>query len=112
MRLLRWIEQPTCRRTMMALDYRSELKRPVVLTLAGVAILGWLLALGLGLSSSDQLQQARAETTRLQQTEATLRQHLDEQQRAAGSLADLQTRLSGAGQQLTQITQAREQVQA
>jgi hypothetical protein len=32
---------------MMPIDYRSELKRPVSLALAGAAILGWLLALGL-----------------------------------------------------------------
>ena len=31
----------------MAFDYRSELKRPLSLALAGVAILGWLLALSL-----------------------------------------------------------------
>ena len=61
----------------MAFDYRSELKRPLSLALAGVAILGWLLALSLGLSSSAQLQQAQAETTRLQQAEATLRRQFD-----------------------------------
>jgi septal ring factor EnvC (AmiA/AmiB activator) len=96
----------------MPVDYRSEIKRPVSLALAGAAILGWLLALGVGLSSSDQRQEAQTEITRLQQAEATLRQQLDEQQRTGGTLADLQARVAGAEQQLTQITQAREQAQA
>ena len=43
----------------MAFDYRSELKRPLSLALAGVAILGWLLALGLGLSSSADLSKPK-----------------------------------------------------
>jgi uncharacterized protein HemX len=97
---------------MMPIDYRSELKRPVTLVLAGAAILGWLLALGLGLSSSDQLQQARTETTRLQQAQVTLQRQLDEQQRAGGTLADLQAKVAGAEQQLAQITQTQEQAQA
>jgi hypothetical protein len=42
----------------MAFDYRSELKRPVSLALAGAAVLGWLLALGSGFSSSNELQEA------------------------------------------------------
>ena len=92
----------------MPIDYRSELKRPVPLGLAGAAILGWLLALGVGLSSSDQQQEAETEIIRLQQAEATLRRQLDEQQRTGGTLAELQTRVAGAEQQLAQITQARE----
>ena len=96
----------------MAFDYRSELNRPLSLALAGVAILGWLLALSLGLSSSAQLQQAQAETTRLQQAEATLRRQFDEQQRTGGTLADLQARIAGAEQQLAQVTQAHEQVES
>ena len=56
----------------MALDFRAELKRPMSLMLAAIAMLGWLLALGIGLSSSDQMQEARAETTRLQQARIDL----------------------------------------
>src|SRR5688572_28858265 len=96
---------------MMPIDYRSELKRPLSLALAGAAILGWLLALGVGLSSSDQQQEAQTEITRVQQAEATLRRQLDEQQRTGGTLADLQAKVVGAEQQLAQITQAREQAQ-
>jgi hypothetical protein len=54
----------------MPIDYRSEIKRPVSLVLAGAAVLGWLLALGMWVSYSNRLQEARAETTRLQQAEA------------------------------------------
>ena len=96
----------------MAFDYRSELKRPASLVLAAVAVLGWLLALAIGLSSSDQMQEARAETTRLQQAQVDLQRQLDEQQRTGRTLANLEDRVSAAQQQLTQVTRAREQVQA
>jgi hypothetical protein len=62
---------------MMAFDCRSKIRRPVSLALAGAAILGWFLALGVGLSSSDQQQEAKTEITRLQQGEATLRRQLN-----------------------------------
>ena len=36
-------------RITMAFVYRSKLKRPASLVLAAIAVLGWLLALGIGL---------------------------------------------------------------
>src|SRR5215207_10291184 len=99
-------------RIRMAFDYRAELKRPASLVLAAIAALGWLLALGIGFSSSDQMQEARAETTRLQQAQVDLQRQLDEQQRTGRTLASLEDRVAGSQQQLTQITQAREQAQA
>ena len=71
----------------MAFDYRAELKRPASLVLAAIAGLGWLLALGIGLSSSDQMQEARSEMTRLQQAQVSLQRQLDEQQRTGVRLA-------------------------
>ena len=56
----------------MPVDYRSELKRPVVLVLAAIAALGWLLAIGIGLSSWDQMREARSEATRLQQAQVAM----------------------------------------
>ena len=72
----------------MPIDYRSELTRPVSLVLAGAAVVGWLLALSIWFSSSNRLQEARAETTRVQQAQVAQQRQLDEQQRAGQSLAD------------------------
>jgi small-conductance mechanosensitive channel len=96
----------------MPIDYRSELRRPFSLVLAGVAVLGLLLALGLWLSYSTRLQASRAETTGLQQAEVAVRGRLEEQQRTAGTLADLQTRVSAAQREMDQLGQNREQAQA
>ena len=46
----------------MAFDYRAELKRPASLALAAIAIMGLLLALGIGLSSSDHYFQGMTGT--------------------------------------------------
>src|SRR3712207_9187221 len=94
---------------MMPIDFRSELKRPLSLALAAIAALGWLLALGIGLSSWDQTREAQTETTRLQQAQVALQRQLEEQQRTGRTLANLQDRVAGSQQQLAQIEQAREQ---
>src|SRR5829696_4991243 len=96
----------------MPIDYRSELRRPFSLVLAGAAVLGWLVALALWLSYSSRLEASRAEASRLQQTEVAARSQLDEQRRTAGTLADLQTKTAAAQRELAQLNQAREQTQA
>ena len=93
----------------MPLDYRSELARPISLVLAGLAVLGWVVALGLGLSGADEREASEATISRLQQSEAGLRTQLAEHQRSSGAVADLQNRSAAAQQQLTQLTQAKEQ---
>ena len=95
----------------MAIDYRSELRRPLSLVLAGIAVLGWILPLSLWLSYSNRLQASRAEAARLQQAEVAVREQLDEQRRTAGSLTDLQAKVADAQRELGQLNQAREQVQ-
>ncbi len=95
----------------MPIDYRSELKRPVSLVLAGVAVLALLLSVGIWLSFSNRLEASRAETARVQQAEGTLRGVLGEQQRTGGNLADLQTRVTEAQRRLAEVNQAREQAE-
>ena len=103
--------ESTFRKSIMPIDYRSELRRPLSLVLAGIAVLGWILALSLWLSYSNRLQASRAEAARLQQAEVTVREQLDEQRRTAGSLTDLQAKVADAQRELDQLNQAREQVQ-
>src|SRR5687768_1723191 len=95
----------------MAIDYRSEVKRPLTLILLSAAVLGWLLALSIWFSSSRQLHESRADTARLQQAEVALRGQLDQQQRIGGTLADLEVRIADAQRQVAQLNQAREQAQ-
>jgi hypothetical protein len=96
----------------MPLDYRSELKRPMSLVLAGAAILGWLVAFSIWFSSSNRLQEAQTERARVQQAEVALRGELDEQRRTSGALAGLQTRVTDAQRQLTELTRSREEAQS
>jgi DNA repair exonuclease SbcCD ATPase subunit len=96
----------------MPLDYRSELKRPMSLVLAGAAILGWLVAFSVWFSSSNRLQEAQTERARVQQAEVALRGELDEQRRTSGALAGLQTRVTDAQRQLTELTRSREEAQS
>jgi chromosome segregation ATPase len=96
----------------MPIDYRSELRRPFSLVLAGAAILGWLVALSVWLSYSSRLGTSRAEATRLQQAEVAARTQLEEQLRATGTVADLQSRAAAAQRELAQLNQSREQTQA
>src|ERR671916_2047681 len=95
------------RRIAMPVDYRSELKRPLVLVLAAIAALGWLLAVGIGLSSWDQMREARSEATRLQQAQVAMQRQIEEQQRTGRTVTNLEDRIAGSQLQLNRVTQAR-----
>jgi hypothetical protein len=96
----------------MAIDLRSELRRPVSLALAGLALVGWILFLIVLVSLSQENSQARDQVVQLQTSEARLRGELETQRRASGSLADLQARITAAEQAVSQAGRAREEAQA
>jgi len=96
----------------MALDYRSELRRPVTLGLIAVAAVGWLITVVLLSSRAEDQRDHRRQVRLLQANEAEARAQLAQQTSASGTLSDLQARITAAQQQAAQASQAREQTQA
>jgi len=96
----------------MALDYRSELRRPVTLGLLAVAAVGWLITVVLLSSRAEDQRDHRRQVRMLQANEAEVRGQLAQQTSASGALSELQARITAAQQQAAQASQAREQAQA
>src|SRR5215207_9479892 len=96
----------------MALDYRSELRRPVTLGLMALAAVGWLLTLMLLAYRAEDKRDYRSQVRTLQASEAEVRGQLAEQTSASGTLSDLQASIAAAQQQAAQANQARDQAQA
>jgi len=85
----------------------TELRRPVPLLLAALALLGWIVAIGFMVSRAsvaDRLETAETERS-------DLAAQLQTQQQASGELADLQARLASTNDEVTQITRGREAAQ-
>ena len=93
----------------MPVDYRAELKRPLPLTLLVLALLGWIVAIGVWVTYSRNSTALRREVRQLAIREGTTRSELDALRRAGGSLSDLQAKLAAAQQQVTQLEQDRSQ---
>src|SRR3712207_6801615 len=91
----------------MAIDYRSELRRPLTLGLLALLVVAIILAIVQVRNASryrDQIRQLRT-------TEASLRSEMEQQRRAGGTLADLQTKVAAQQQQAAQTQQALTQAQ-
>ena len=98
--------------TAMAINYRSDMTRPLTLGLIGLAVVGWLLTFLLFIYRSEDHRDHRRQVRMLQANEAEVRTQLAQQTSASGTLSDLQARIAAAQQQAAQASQAREQAQA
>src|SRR3712207_889934 len=96
----------------MAIDFRSELRRPTTLGLLALALAGWLLAVILLFGQAGQRREQERQLGLLRASESDVRRQLEQQRSAAGTLADLQTRTTVAQRQLEQATRERDQAQA
>ena len=74
--------------------YRSELKRPLPLTLLVLALLGWIVAIGVWVTYSRNSTALRREVRQLAIREGNTRSELDALRRAGGSLSDVQAKLA------------------
>jgi chromosome segregation ATPase len=99
----------------VAIDLKSEFQRPVPIALAGAAVLGWLLAINGWWSASsgraESAQKIEEISAKLADTEAArqkLSGDLDEQQKAAGSVADLKKKLEATNADLETTTTAQQ----
>jgi predicted nucleic acid-binding Zn-ribbon protein len=96
----------------MAIDYRSELRRPLPFSLAVIAavLLLWLIV-----ASIAGARQKTARDHRIQDLEThqvTLRNDLDQQRHLAGTLTALQAKIAAAETQASQANQSGEQASA
>ena len=96
----------------MAIDYRSELRRPLPFSLAVIAavLLIWLVVASIAGARQRTARDHRIQDLETQQT--SLRGELDSQRQATGTLAALNTKIHAAETQGQQATQAGEQARA
>ncbi|MDP8920172.1 MAG: hypothetical protein M3O00_15040, partial [Pseudomonadota bacterium] len=80
----------------MAIDYRSELRRPTTLGLLALALAGWLLAVVLLFGQATQRREQERQLGLLRTSESDVRRQLEQQRAAAGTLAELQTSAAAA----------------
>ncbi|TXM88620.1 chromosome partitioning protein ParA, partial [Methylobacterium sp. WL122] len=96
----------------MAIDYRSELRRPLPFSLAVAAavLLVWLVVASIAGARQRGARDHRIAELQTQQT--ALRADLDRQVSTAGTLSALQAKIATARQQDQQATQAAEQAKS
>ena len=95
----------------MAYDTGDELRRPVALALAGVAIIGWLLA-GFLWTEASRTQSEMSESLRAaERARESLAADLQNLQKAAGTAADLKTQATQAEKTLSEASAARASAQ-
>jgi chromosome segregation ATPase len=96
----------------MAVDLKGELTRPFALILAALATLGWVLFVLSSWSAASVRKTQRLQILQLTEQSEKLNAELSRQLGAAGSLAELQTRIAQAREDLDRATQTRGDVQS
>jgi len=80
----------------MDIDWRAEMKRPVTLGLAALAFIGWIVAIS-QLSAKTSLQASTsAQIGQLTAARQQLATELDQQQKASGTLVEVQKKTAEA----------------
>lgn len=95
----------------MAYGTGDELRRPVSLALAGVAIIGWLLAGFLWTEASRSQRQLTESLNAAEQARASLASDLQNLQKLAGTAAELKTQAASAEKALSDASAARASAQ-
>ncbi len=95
----------------MAYDAGDELRRPVSLALAGVAIIGWLLAAFLWTEASRSQSEMTESLNAAERARESLAADLQNLQKAAGTAADLKTQATEAEKALSEASAARASAQ-
>src|SRR5215210_215837 len=87
------------RSSLMPIDYRSEMKRPVSLALGALAVLGWILAGVIAIHQARKADERHHEIRQLTVSQNSARAEAEQLRRANGNLAELQSRIAAAQQQ-------------
>jgi PRC-barrel domain len=88
-----------------------ELKRPVSLALASVALVAVLVAVVLAWQQAEERHDLRRQARLLMMAETTARNEIDQMRQTAGTLAALTARTSAQQQELSRLESARAQAQ-
>ena len=96
----------------MRLDLTRGDTRPALIGLAVLTLLGWALYIYAVLDTADNQHGARREILALSAIQDGLKTQLADQEKATGSLSDLQAQTTAASTRLNEATQARDQAQA
>jgi septal ring factor EnvC (AmiA/AmiB activator) len=88
-----------------------ELKRPVALALASVAVIAVLIAVVLAWQQAEERHDLRRQARLLMMAEASARNELEQMRQMAGTLATLTARMTAQQQELSRLESARAQAQ-
>jgi septal ring factor EnvC (AmiA/AmiB activator) len=91
----------------VAYDLSSEIRRPVPLALAAVAVIGWLLVAYFASQVSDVQSQLHDALGRAEKARETMAAELQNLQKSSGDLADVKTQLNDAKAALAEAKAAR-----
>ncbi|MBA3520092.1 MAG: hypothetical protein H0T75_21185 [Rhizobiales bacterium] len=93
-------------------DIGGELRRPVPLILAALAVIGWIVAIGFMISRASLETNLTGEVARVEATRADLAAQLEAQQQASGEIADLRNGITAATAEIAELNQGRDAAQA
>ena len=96
---------------LMAADIKAELLRPLALILAVFAALGWVLFVLSSWSAASTQKTQRLRIVDLTERNEKVSADLAKQVDASASLADLQSKVAAAREDLTRVSQTRSDVQ-
>jgi hypothetical protein len=96
----------------MAVDIKSELTRPLALILAALALLGWVLFVLSSWSAASVQKTQRLQIVQLSEKTEKLSADLNQQRETNAALADVQAKLAAAREDLTRVSQTRNDIQA
>ena len=96
----------------MAITLTGDNTRALLVGLAVLTLLGWGLFIYAELDKADNQHGARRDILALSVIQDGLKAQLADQEKATGSLTDLQTRIIAASTRLNEAAQARDQAQA
>jgi septal ring factor EnvC (AmiA/AmiB activator) len=96
----------------MAVDLKSELTRPPALILTALAVLGWVLFILSSWSAASVQKAQRMQIVQLSEKSDKLGSELAKQLETTGSVADLQAKIASMRDDLSRVSQTRNDVQA
>jgi len=87
----------------LAIDWKTEVRRPVPVALGIVALIGWIVAISFIVTEATLRASAKAQIQRIEASRQQLAADLDQQHKAAGTLADLQARAEAMRAELAPV---------